>query len=120
LEKILKVYKNTDEYIAAFSKDVQKVLRSIRSVIKSEAKGATEAIKYGMPTFVLKGNLVHFAAYEKHFGFYPTPSAIKAFRKDLVKYKTSKGAIQFPMNKPVPLGLIKKIVRYRVRQNLSN
>ena len=111
-------YKNVDEYIENFSGQVQKKLTKIREVIRKNAPEANEAISYGMPTFKLNGNLVHFAAYKSHIGFYPTPSAIEAFSKELAKYKCSKGAIQFPIDKPVPFDLVKKIIRFRVLQNL--
>ena len=113
---------NIDEYISGFPKEVQRMLHEIRSVIRSAAPDAEEAIKYQMPTFVLNGNLVHFAAFKKHIGFYPTPSAIEEFKDKLSKYHFSKGAIQFPLDKPIPLSLINKIVKFRVmetRQKLS-
>ena len=108
--------KTIDAYIKQFPGDVQAILKKIRATIRSVAPKAEEAIKYGMPTFTLKGNLLHFAAYEHHIGFYPTPGPIVAFKKELVKYKTSKGAIQFPLEKPIPYALIKKIARFRVNQ----
>jgi uncharacterized protein YdhG (YjbR/CyaY superfamily) len=101
-----------DTYIASFPTPVQKVLKQIRATIKKAAPDATEAIKYAMPTFVLNGNnLVHFAAYEKHIGFYPVPETMK---KELSAYKMGKGSVQFPLDKPLPLDLITKIVRLRV------
>ncbi len=105
-----------DDYIYSFSKDVQKQLRTIRNAISEQASEAEEKISYQMPTFYLNGNLVHFAAHKNHIGFYPTPGAIKYFKKKLTKYKTSKGAIQFPMEEPLPITLIKQIVRYRVAE----
>lgn len=81
---------------------------------------ATEAISYGMPTFKINGNLIHFAAYKHHIGIYPTPSGVKEFKKELKKYKTSKGAIQFPINKPIPLNLIRRIVKYRLNEVLNS
>lgn len=108
---------NIDEYIAEFPKDVQKILKNLRQEIKKSAPKAEEVIKYGIPTFVLNKNLVHFAGYKNHIGFYPAPSGIKTFKKELSKYKTSKGAVQFPINKPLPIALIKKIVKYRVVEN---
>ncbi len=107
---------NIDEYISDFPKDVQGILQEIRSVIRSAAPDAEEAIKYRMPTFVLNGNLVHFAAFKKHIGFYPTPSAIAEFKDKLTAYHFSKGAIQFPLDKPIPLSLINKIVKFRVKE----
>lgn len=111
-------YKNIDGYIRTFPKNVQNILKKLRQEIKVLAPKAEEAIKYQMPTFVLNGkNLVHFAAWKNHIGFYPTPSATGKFQKELAKYKFAKGSIQFPINKPLPLELIKKIVRFRVKEN---
>ena len=106
-----------DEYIAAFPKGTQKLLREMRATIKSAAPQATEKISYQMPTFHLNGNLVHFAAFKNHSGFYPTPSGIETFKKELSKYAGSKGAVQFPIDKPLPLTLVKKIVKFRVLEN---
>ncbi len=103
-----------DAYISQFPKDIQILLNNVRKTIKQSAPNASEAIKYQMPTFVLQKNLVHFAACKDHLGFYPTPSAIMAFADDLKDYKTSKGAIQFPLDKPIPFELIQKIVLFRV------
>ncbi|HEY4654823.1 MAG TPA: DUF1801 domain-containing protein [Cyclobacteriaceae bacterium] len=105
-----------DEYIAAFPGDVQKVLKQIRATIKKAVPGAEEKISYGMPTFTLGGKyLIYFAAYKKHIGLYPAPAAGNGFKKDYAPYKTSgKGTIQFPLDKPMPLGLIEKIVRFNV------
>jgi uncharacterized protein YdhG (YjbR/CyaY superfamily) len=111
--------KNTDIYIGTFPTPIQTVLQEIRKTIQATAPNATEAIKYGMPTFVLNGNLVHFAAYKSHIGFYPAPLAIITFAEELAPYKTSKGAIQFPLNQLLPLALITKIVQFRVEQNLA-
>ncbi|MBN1980178.1 MAG: DUF1801 domain-containing protein [Chitinivibrionales bacterium] len=104
-------------YISRFPPDVRSILEAIRTTIRNAAPEATEAIAYQMPTFVLQGNLVHFAAYSRHIGFYPTPSAIVAFKVDLTPFATSKGAIQFPLDKPIPHDLISKIVRFRVEEN---
>ena len=112
-------FETIDDYILSFPKATQIILKKIRKAIKEEAPEATEAISYGMPTFKLNGNLVHFAAYKHHIGFYPTPSGVEAFKKDLEKFKTSKGAIQFPIDKPMPLDLFKKIVKYRVKEMLK-
>lgn len=106
-----------DEYIAGFPADVQRSLRDIRKVIRAAAPEAEEAIKYRMPTFVLHGNLVHFAAYQNHIGFYPAPSGIAAFQKELSAYPNAKGSVQFPLGKPVPLGLVRKIVEFRVKES---
>ncbi|CAH0290011.1 DUF1801 domain-containing protein [Peribacillus sp. Bi134] len=106
-----------DEYIIQFPEEVQEILKTLRKVIKDAAPDAEEKISYQMPTFVLYGNLVHFAAYKKHLGFYPTPSAISAFESALSEYKCSKGAVQFPLNKPIPYELITEMVKFRVEQN---
>lgn len=106
-----------DEYISRFPKEVQDVLNSIRRVIRESAPEAQEAISYGIPTFKLNGNLVHFAAFKNHIGFYPTPSAIEAFKTEVASYETSRGTIRFPMGKPVPFELIKRIVAFRVNEN---
>ena len=104
------------EYIATFPKDVQKLLQDIQQIIKKQAPEAEETISYGIPTFKLNGkNLVHFAAFKKHIGFYPTPDAITKFKKELSDYKQAKGSVQFPIDKPLPLALIKDIVNYRVK-----
>ncbi|HTL18789.1 MAG TPA: DUF1801 domain-containing protein [Patescibacteria group bacterium] len=108
--------KNIDEYIAGFPQAVQEILQKIRGIVRKAAPDAAEAIKYQMPTFVLHGNLVHFAAFQKHIGFYPTPSAIEAFNRDLAGYDWAKGSIQFPLNKSVPFNLIKKMVDFRVKE----
>lgn len=106
-----------DEYIAAFPNDVQAVLEQIRATIQKTAPDAEETIKYGMPTFTLKGNLVYFAAYKKHIGFYPAPTGNEEFKEALANYKTGKGSVQFPLDKPMPLELIVKMVEWRVKQN---
>ena len=108
--------KNIDEYIAAYPKDIQRMLESIRSTIKKAAPHAEEAIKYAIPTFVLNGNLVHFAAFKNHIGLYPTPRGIKEFEKELSQYKGGKGTVQFPLDKPIPLDLISRIVKFRVQE----
>jgi uncharacterized protein YdhG (YjbR/CyaY superfamily) len=108
--------KNIDEYIAGFPADVQRVLQEIRRVIRAAAPDAEETIKYRIPTFVLDGNLVHFAAFEKHIGIYPTPSGIEKFKNELSAYPIAKGSVQFPLDKPLPLGLIRKIVKFRVKE----
>ncbi len=108
---------NIDEYIAGFPKDIQKMLEEIRASISKAVPEAEEAIKYAMPTFTLNGNLVHFAAFKNHIGFYPAPTGIEAFKKELSLYKGGKGSVQFPLDKPLPLILISKIVKYRVKKN---
>jgi uncharacterized protein YdhG (YjbR/CyaY superfamily) len=112
-------FQSIDEYIAAFPAEVQKRLQEIRSVIKSAAPQATEKISYQMPTFYLNGNLVHFAAFKNHIGFYPVPSGIEAFKRELSKYAQGKGSVQFPLDEPLPLALIRKIVKFRVAENLK-
>lgn len=113
------VPKDIDDYISWFSTDIQEKLQKLRSAIQKAAPKATEDIRYMMPTFRLEGNLVHFAAYKNHIGFYPAPSGITAFAKELSPYVTSKGAIQFPVDKALPLGLIGKIVKFRAKENLQ-
>lgn len=115
-----KNFQTIDEYIAEFPESVQKTLQQLRKVIKESAPNAIESISYQMPTFKLNGNLVHFAAYKNHIGFYPSPHPIEVFKNDLKKYKTSKGAIQFSINEPLPLDLIRKIVKFRVKNILEN
>jgi len=108
-------FKNTDEYIASFSDEVQQKLKAIRQTIVKEIPLATEKISYGMPTYHLGKNIIHFAAYKNHIGLYPGPAAIVAFQNELNHYKTSKGTIQIPINEEAPLNLIKEIVRYKVK-----
>lgn len=114
-----KSYKTIDEYIYMFPKNVQKILFKLRQVINKAAPEAKEAISYQIPTFKLNGNLVHFAGYKNHIGFYPTPSGIRAFQNELIIYETSKGTVKFPLDKPIPYDLIEKIVVYRVKENLE-
>lgn len=108
-----------DDYIGLFPPEIQARLQSLRQAIQDAAPDASEAISYQMPTFKLNGNLVHFAAYQHHIGFYPTPSGIDAFRELLARYETSKGAIRFPLGEPLPLDLVRDIVRFRVQENLQ-
>ena len=112
-------FKTIDEYIAEFPKNVRDILEEIRSIIRESAPEAEEAIRYGIPTFMLNGNLVHFAAFKNHIGFYPTPSAINAFNKELSPYKLAKGTVRFPIDEPIPFDLIRKIVRYRVKETIA-
>jgi uncharacterized protein YdhG (YjbR/CyaY superfamily) len=114
----IKQYKNIDEYIVAFPEPIQSTLKKLRQTIKKSAPKAEEAIRYGMPAFRLNGNLVFFAAFKNHIGFFPTPSGINAFTKDLKNYETSKGTIRFPLDKPIPFKLIEKIVKFRVKEML--
>ncbi len=110
--------KNIDEYIAAFPEEIQAMLEQIRATISKLAPTAEEAIKYAIPTFVLNGrNLVHFAAFKNHIGFYPTPTGIESFQKELSKYKQGKGSVQFPLDEPMPLALITKIVKFNMARN---
>lgn len=106
-----------DEYIADYPKDIQQLLQQIRVTIKKAAPGAQEAIKYAIPAFVLNGNLVFFAAYKHHIGFYPAPVKNAAFKNDFDGYKTGKGTVQFPLDKPMPLDLVTKIVKFRIKEN---
>jgi len=106
-----------DEYIEQFPKEVQETLRQIRAVIKRAAPDATERISYRMPTYTRNGNLVHFAGHRNHIGFYPTPSGIDAFKKQLSPYEGSKGAVRFPLDKPLPVDLIERIVKFRVEED---
>ena len=111
--------KNIDEYIADFPQDVQEILEMVRTTIRNAAPDAQETIKYKMPTFTLNGNLVYFAAFKNHIGFYPIPTGIEKFKKDLSAYKTAKGSVQFPLNRPIPYDLITRIVKFRVKENLK-
>jgi uncharacterized protein YdhG (YjbR/CyaY superfamily) len=108
-----------DEYIDEFRPDVQVILESLRTTIRRAAPNAEEAIKYRLPTFVLGGNLVHFGAFKKHIGFYATPTGNKKFRKELAAYEGAKGSVQFPLDKPIPFGLVSKMVKFRVKENLE-
>ncbi|HBB93159.1 MAG: hypothetical protein A2X22_01535 [Bacteroidetes bacterium GWF2_49_14] len=110
---------NIDEYILGFPPEIQGILEEIRATIRAAAPEATEAISYQMPTFKLNGNLVHFAGYKNHIGFYPVPSGIDAFKEELSKFKGAKGSVQFPLGKPMPLDLISRIVKFRVAENLA-
>jgi len=112
-----KRFTSIDEYIDLFPKEIQEILENIRKTIKSSAPKSSETISYQMPTFKLNGILVHFAAHKNHIGFYPTPSAIKEFSNELENYEFSKGSIKFPINEPIPLNLIKRIVEFRVKEN---
>ena len=115
-----KQFRTIDEYIKIFLQDVQSILERMRQTIRKAAPEAVEAISYQMPTFKLNGkSLVYFAAYKHHIGFYPVPSGIKAFKKELSQYETGKGSVQFPIDKPVPHDLVKKIVIFRVKENMK-
>lgn len=110
-------FKTIDEYHAAFPESTQVLLEEMRNIIKQAAPGAEESISYNMPAFKLKGVLVWYAGYKEHIGFYPSASPIVVFKEELSEYKTSKGAIQFPIGRPIPKALVKKIVKYRVAEN---
>jgi uncharacterized protein YdhG (YjbR/CyaY superfamily) len=113
-------FKTMDGYIAAHPADIRKLLNSMRQAIRKAAPMAEEAVRYGLPTYRLNGNLVHFGAFKHHIGFYPTPSGIAPFQAELAQFKCSKGAIQFPMNQPLPLSLVARITKHRVAENLSD
>ena len=108
---------NIDEYIAGFPEDIQVKLEKLRATIHQAAPQAKEKISYQMPTFVLEGNLVHFAAYKNHIGFYPTPSGIEQFKDQLSAYKGAKGSVQFPLDEPIPYELVGEITAFRVQEN---
>ncbi|HEX7493421.1 MAG TPA: DUF1801 domain-containing protein [Bacteroidales bacterium] len=112
-------FEDIDSYIASFPEETRKLLQQLRITISKAAPEAKETINYGMPTFTLKGNLVHFAAFKNHIGFYPAPSGIEAFKKELSGYDGAKGSVQFPIVKPIPFDLISKIVEFRVKENLK-
>jgi len=109
-----------DAYIARFAPEVQEILRRVRAVIREAAPDATEAIKYEIPTFVLHANLVHFAAFTNHLGFYPTPAGIEAFQEELAPYAAGKGTIRFPLDQPIPYDLIRRVVEQRVKESLAS
>ncbi len=108
-----------DEFIAQYPQDVQTLLQKVRETILQAAPGAGETIRYGIPTFTLNGNLVHFSAYKKHIGFYPGPSGIEKFKNELSVYAGAKGSVQFPLDRPIPFELIREIVLFRVKENLE-
>ncbi|BCG57397.1 iron chaperone [Paenibacillus sp. URB8-2] len=112
-------YGSIDEYISTCTPEVQDILQTLRKVIQESAPDAKEKISYQMPTFDLHGNLVHFAAFKKHIGFYPAPSGIEAFKEELKEYHKSKGTLQFPIDQPLPYDLISRIVKYRVASNME-
>jgi uncharacterized protein YdhG (YjbR/CyaY superfamily) len=115
------VFKSIDEYIASFPEETQKILEELRSVIKAAAPDAKEKISYQIPTLELNSrNLIHFAAWKKHIGMYPIPAGSEAFEKELSQYADGKGTLKFPLNKPLPLKLIREIVQFRVADNLEN
>ena len=111
--------KDIDEYIAGFPQDVQEILEKIRATVREAAPEAKEKISYGMPAFTLNGNLVYFAAFKNHIGFYPIPSGIEEFKEELSVYKQGKGSVQFPLDEPMPYELITRIVKFRTEENLE-
>jgi uncharacterized protein YdhG (YjbR/CyaY superfamily) len=110
-------FNTIDEYIETFPEDIQTILEKMRLTIRKAAPKAEEAISYQIPTFKLNGNLVHFGAFKNHIGFYPTSSGIRAFKKEISSYVSSTGSVQFPIEKPIPYDLVKKIVLFRVKEN---
>ena len=112
-------FHSIDEYIGTFPEDIQKLLEEVRATIKAAAPNAEEKISYQMPTFFLNGNLIHFAAFKNHIGLYPTPSGTEAFKRELSIYQGAKGSVRLPIDKPLPLKLISKIVKFRVTENLK-
>lgn len=119
MENEKREYTSIDEYIKSFPPEIQNKLEELRAAIKKIAPEAEEKISYGMPAFTLNGNLVYFAAFKKHIGFYPIPSGMKAFEEELKAYKTGKGSVQFPIDEPLPVELINRVVKFRVEENLK-
>lgn len=119
MEASKRQFKTMDEYINTFPENLRNRLNELRQTIREAAPESEETINYQMPTFTLHGNLVHFGAFKDHIGFYPTPTGIEAFKKELSPYKGAKGSVQFPMDEPLPLPLIRRIVEYRVKENLE-
>jgi uncharacterized protein YdhG (YjbR/CyaY superfamily) len=119
MEKGKEMAASIDQYISEAPQEVQQKLRELRTVIKAEVPDAEERIAYGMPTFSQNGNLVHFAAFKNHIGFFPAPSGIENFKDELAKYKTSKGTVQFPLDEEIPMDLVREIVRFRLKENLA-
>lgn len=119
MKKPKKHFETIDEYIFSFPKNGQDILQQLRQTIRDSAPDSSESISYQIPTYKLNGNLVHFAAYKNHAGFYPTPSGINEFREELSDYEIAKGSVKFPLNKPLPINLIGEIVKFRVKENLD-
>ncbi len=113
----MKQFKSVDEYIASYPVDIQKKLKHIRRIIKKVAPKSEEKMSYGMPGYKLHGPLFYFAAYKTHIGLYPTPTAIKAFKKELAKFSTSKGTVQLPLDASVPKDLIEKMLTFKLKEN---
>lgn len=120
MSSTMKQVNSIDEYIALYPAAVQSILRQLRQVIRQAAPGAEEAIKYGIPTFILNGqNVVHFGAYQHHIGFYPAPRAIEVFKTELAAYEGGKGTVQFPLNQPIPFELVARIVEFRAKESAA-
>ncbi len=119
MEKNDRTCDTVDQYIAGFPPDVQHILQTIRAIIKEEAPAAIERIAYGMPTYTMEKNLIHFAGYDRHIGIYPTPTGIEAFKDELSSYKNAKGSVQFSLKDPIPYDLIHRIARFRVAEQAS-
>ncbi|PKO02394.1 MAG: hypothetical protein CVU43_08170 [Chloroflexi bacterium HGW-Chloroflexi-5] len=119
MEKTSAIAASIDQYISEAPQEVQERLNHLRAVIKSEVPDAEERIAYAMPTFSQNGNLVHFAYFKNHIGFFPAPSGIENFKDELAKYKTSKGTVQFPLDEDIPMDLVREIVRFRLKENLA-
>lgn len=113
------IFKDIDEYIKSFPDETRIILEKVRATIRKAAPEARETINYGIPTFTLNGNLVHFAAFKNHIGFYPTPTGINTFKKELSVYEGAKGSVKFPIDKPIPLDLISEIVKFRVKECIA-
>ena len=114
-----KRFNTIDEYIETFPTNIQAVLQELRRTIRKAAPKAEETISYQIPTFRLNGNLVHFGAFKDHVGFFPTSSGIRAFKRELSQYEVSTGTVRFPLDKPLPLSLVSRIVKFRVKENLE-
>ena len=115
----MKTFATIDEFISSYPEHVQAILQELREFIHQEVLEAKEKISYGIPTFTFHGNLVHFSAYEKHIGFYPGAAPIAEFKKELKAYETAKGTVRFPIDKPLPYPLIRKMVQSAIKRNLS-
>ena len=115
----MKSFTTIDDYIADFPENVQVLLQKMRETIKAALPEADEAIKYGIPTFILNGNVAHFGGYKSHIGFYPAPKGIEAFKEETAQYEAGKGTLQFPFDKPLPLDLVTRIVKFRAQDNLE-
>ena len=112
-------FSNIDDYIASFPPETRIILDRLRETIRKAAPEAKETINYGIPTFTLKGNLVHFAGFKNHIGFYPTPSGIEAFKKELSVYEGAKGSVKFPVSELLPFDLVSRVVKFRVTESLK-